>query len=334
MTSRRSRLLLLVLAVAIAASFGGSTSATARSTAPTKVRIALGFQWQPQFAPLLYGISKGIFKKQNLNLDVQPTFGAVQALQLQAAGKTDFVLSDLGTYITARANGQTKTKIVYVYEPSPTLGLVSLKPYPTPQTLAGKTFATLATSAGAEIIQYLMKENGVDPNSLNVKKLDFSVLYASLFQGTIDAAEVRDPGSWRTLQSTAAKQNRQVFLTRMADWGLNSYGYVLTAPESMIKKNPDLVRRVVAAVAQSEHDARNKMTGAQAAQLVATKTQVSDPAAAALDWQDFRTYSKGDGAADVFIIGQEIGLQLRTGVIKNRIRPASTFTNRFVPKAT
>jgi NitT/TauT family transport system substrate-binding protein len=335
-TSRRYVPRLVVTALLVASALVFLPSALGESSASqqqTKVRLSLGFQWQPQWMPLLHGFNRGFFRQQRINLEIQPTTGPLQSAQLHASRRVEFALTDLATYVTLRARGELPAKIVYVYLPQPTLGIVSTRPLPTPRSLVGKTYATTATSGSDQIIKVLLESNGVNPNGLAVRKLDFSVLYASLFQGAIDAAEARAPGSWRNLQQLALRQNRDIFYTRMADWGLAGYGYVLIASDRMIQRQPGLVRRMVAAVARSHADATRKLTGAAVAELLATKVQVADPEAAALDWQDFKTYSKGAGRADAFDVGSEVGLQLRTGQITRRLRPASLFTNQFVPRS-
>lgn len=311
------------------------SGAAASSSEPSRaaVSLSLGFQWQPQWVPLLHGQAEGFFEERELDATVRPTNGPLQSVQFLSAGSVDLAFTDLSTFVTTRAQGATDAKIVYVYLPQPTLGLVSKTPFPTPESIAGKTFGTVATSSSDQVVKYLLTENGADGDSVNVKKLDFAVLYPSLFSGDIDAAEARDPGSWRNLQATALEQKAPLHFTRMADWGLSGYGYVLVASEKMIQDQPDVVRRTVEAVDESVRSARENLTDEQVVELLSEEVEVPNADAAGLDWQDWKSMTADHGPADASVIEAEMELQERTGQIDELLDASTLFTNEFVPEA-
>jgi NitT/TauT family transport system substrate-binding protein len=310
----------------------GDTGDGAAKSGQAAVSLSLGFQWQPQWVPLLHGQAEGFFESRQLDATVSPTTGPLQSVQFLSAGKVDFALTDLSTFVTTRAQGATDAKIVYVYLPQPTLGLVSKKPFPTPDSLKGSSFGTVATSSSDQVIEYLLTENGADADSVEIKKLDFAVLYPSLFSGDIDAAEARDPGSWRNLQATALEQKQPLHFTKMSDWGLAGYGYVLIASEKTISEQPDVVRRTVEAVDESLRSARATLTDDEVVELLAKEVEVPNPEAAGLDWQDWKSMTADAGAVDGAVIEAEMQLQERTGQIDEVLDVATTYTNEFVPE--
>lgn len=307
-----------------------SASPSASNSHLTRVTLALGFQWQAQFIPLLYGINQGYFRAQGIDLHIIPASGPLQALQLVSAGKVAFSLPDFDSQIIATTKGEANSKMVYVYEPQPGSGFASLKPLTTPQSMAGQTYATTSTSNTDLVIKNLMKAHGVDPNSLKVRKVDLSVLYPSLFQKSIDAAEADIPGSWAILQSEAAKQHVKIYHTNLSAWGLIGYNHVLTASNKILQTNPALVRRFVAAVAKSQSAAR-ALTGSQVAKLLATQTEVADPAATGTDWNEFKQVTVGAGKANPKIVTKEIGYLRSTGQISTAPSLSSVYTNAFIP---
>lgn len=335
----RQTIVLTLVVVAIAAVCSSAAPAApgrtsgASSQKLATISLALGFQWQAQFIPILYGLNQGYFKKVGIDLHIVPVSGPLQALQLISAGKVNFSLPDFDSEIIARAAGETSAKIVWVYEPRPGTGFASLQPLPTPQSLVGKTYSTTSTSNTDEVIKNLMKAHGVDPNSLKVKKLDFSVLYPSLFQGSIDAAEADTPGSWRSLERRAESLGVKIYHTYLGDWGLLGYNHVLVTSDSLIKDRPGIVRRFVAAVAKSQAAARS-LSGSQVADLLATVTQVADPVAVAEDFGDYKTLTVGAGPASAKVVNDEISYLFSTGQISNRPTAASIYTNAFLPKVS
>jgi ABC-type nitrate/sulfonate/bicarbonate transport system substrate-binding protein len=339
---RRSRLTIVLALVVVLISVLCTSAAPAAprrasghaSQKLATISLALGFQWQSQFIPVLYGLNQGYFRREGIDLHIIPVSGPLQALQLIAAGKVNFSLPDFDSEILAVAAGETDTKIVWVYEPRPGTGFASLQPYPTPQSLVGKTYSTTSTSNSDVIIKNLMKAHGLDPNSVNVKKLDFSVLYASLFQRSVDAVEADTPGSWRSLQREAQKMGVNIYHTYLGSsaWGLIGYNHVLVAGEALIKDRPGIVRRFVAAIAKSQAAAR-KLSGAKVASLLATVTQVADPVAVAEDFADYKALTVGAGPTNPKIVSHEISYLLGTGQLSHSPSLGSIYTNAFIPKA-
>ena len=189
-----------VIALAgIAAIFATGPFAADAAEPALTVPLALNFTWSVPHAPLRWGEVKGIFKDAGINLDVVPTQGGDQSLQFLAAGKVDYAFADGDTFLTVAGAGKVAATAVYIWLDTPSLCVTSLAPLPDPQSMKGKSFGTTTFSTGRQLVPYILKQNGVDPATVRVDAVDFSVLFASFFKGEIDTVQINDPGSWQNL---------------------------------------------------------------------------------------------------------------------------------------
>ena len=151
------------------------------------------------------------------------------------------------TYVVQQAAGLTPTTAIFVLLDDATSGVVSTTPLETLADMEGTTWGTVGFSSGNVILPYILELNDVDPSTVTIELLDFGVLYASLFDGTIDSAEAHKPGSWEQVMVEARDLGIDVSYLRLADWGLDSYSKMLIVRDDMIESDPDLVRRMVGA---------------------------------------------------------------------------------------
>jgi ABC-type nitrate/sulfonate/bicarbonate transport system substrate-binding protein len=266
--------------------------------AEASTRIALNFTWQATYAPLRYGESRGYFKDESLALDIVPTQGGDQALQLLATGKVDYAFTDSDTFLTATAQGKIAATAIYVWLDVSSLGIASMTPISSPQALSGKSFGTTVFSAGRTIVPYILGQNGVDPATLKIQTMDFSVLMPTFFRGELDTVQVNDPGSWQNLLVQAKKLGKTLHLARLADWGLVGYDKMLIVANSVLRNAPASVARVVNALDRARVGATAQASDAEVFALMKPVMPQADQAPLVADWNDYKILVKKPGPID------------------------------------
>jgi ABC-type nitrate/sulfonate/bicarbonate transport system substrate-binding protein len=273
--------------------------------------------------PLLYGQSKDFFKDANVTPDFIPTRGSDQALQLIESGQVDYAFIDCDTFLAAAAQKKTTTTAVYVWLDKPTLAIVSMTPLNGPKSLSGKSFGTLPQSTARTILPFVLKSNGVDPKTVDVQALDFSVLYALFLRGQFDTAEMHAPGSWQNVQEQAAAQGKKVYLTMLKDWGLVGYDKILVVRSALLHDSPGDVKRVVGAINRSLTQAIVHATDADASTLLQPVLPQAKPAALVGDWHDFKNLVSKPGPIDGRVFDDSLRRLKDVGIITD-IPPSGT----------
>jgi NitT/TauT family transport system substrate-binding protein len=274
------------------------TNPSRPAAAAETAKVALNFTWQATYMPLLYGQAKGYFKDANVVLDVTPMQGTNQAFQMIESAKVDYAFVDSDSFLTAAAQGKTSTTAVYVWLDRPTLDIVSMTPLKDAKTMSGKSFGTTPFSAGRTTLPYVLKQNGVDPKTVDIQGVDFSVLFPTFFNGGFDTVEIRAPGSWQSLLARGKAQGKELHLTRMSDWGLTGYDKILIARNDVLREHPAEVKRVVTAMHHALIEALAHATDAETFDLLKDQMPQAQQGPVVADWHDYKDLVKKPGPID------------------------------------
>ncbi len=281
-----------------ASASAGTTAAPSASVTPIPVedvQVQLDFTISATAGPLLWGVEQGIFEKHGINFDLLPGEGSDLALQQIDAGNVDFAFIDGSNFIQATVEGVTETTAIYALQNISTTAIASKEPLNDPQDLVGKSFGTVPQSSGRQKIPLVLELNDIDPAQVPIELMDFSVLYPTLFEGTIDTAEVGVPGSWEGAFIAARDQGITLHVKLISDWGYRDYSKVLIVSDRLINDNPDLVGRMVAAIHEAQADALANATEDQIYALVAEKDPTANEEAVKLTWSNVKQFIKDPG---------------------------------------
>jgi len=297
----------------------------------TPVSVQLDFYPGTEYAPLQRGITKGYFAEQGIELTIEPSTGSLDTLNSINANKVQFAFVDSTTYTLQRIQDTSDTTGVYAYYTHPSFAIWSSKPLKSAADMAGTTFGTVPFSAGTYELPFLLHANGVDPNSVTVNLMDFSVLYATLDSGGIDSAEIGYPGDEDEM-IRAQTQGLQRYLIPSADWGLKEYAKLLIARDDTISTDPDLVHRLISAIDKSWTDALANATD----QEIVDATLVLDPQATddvtVATWNDMKkiqTDRPGFMTDEVFQASIELATSSQN--LTTDLKPSDLYTNEFIP---
>jgi polar amino acid transport system substrate-binding protein len=308
-----------------------SEPAPATQGALTPVSVQLDFYPGTEYAPLQRGIAKGYFAEQGIDLTIEPSTGSLDTLNSINSNKVQFAFVDSTTYTLQRIQDTSDTTGVYAYYTHPSFAIWSSKPLNSAADMAGTTFGTVPFSAGTYELPFLLHANGVDPNSVTVNLMDFSVLYATLDSGGIDSAEIGYPGDEDEM-IRAQTQGLQRYLIPSADWGLKEYAKLLIARDDAISSDPDLVHRLISAIDKSWTDALANATDQEIIDATTILDPQSTPDVTVATWNDMKkiqTDRPGFMNDDVF--QASIDLATSSQSLTTDLKPSDLYTNEFIP---
>jgi NitT/TauT family transport system substrate-binding protein len=333
----------LALTVVLVGACGGGAS-TAPSTAPSeaaptpsptaipivKVSVQLDFQISSTSGSILWGIDKGYFAEQGIEFDLIPGEGSDLALAQIDAGQVDFAFIDGSNYVAARAQDLTKTTAIYAFQNISTTAIASKVQINEPEDMIGKSFGTVAFSSGRQKIPLVLQQNGVDPATVPIELMDFSVLYPSLFADQIDTAEVGLPGSWEGAKLSAEAEGITLYVKLISDWGYRDYSKLMIASDKIIAEDRDLVVRMVAALTKAQADALANATPEEILALVKAVDPQINEERAILEWQDVQQYIHDPGPMDDATFQFQLDV-LKSSGTTTTLTPADLYTNEFIP---
>ncbi|MDQ0259284.1 NitT/TauT family transport system substrate-binding protein [Sinomonas atrocyanea] len=273
-----------VVAVALtgcgAGSPSGSGGGAQQGASGSLTKVTVGVLSIAPSSAVQYGIDKGYFAKQGLDVQFQTGQGGAAMLPAVSSGSMDFAVGNPLSVLVATDKG-LDMKIVTGFSNSIASGndiesVVVKKdsPIKTWKDLAGKTVSVNAvnTQGDLTIMESAAKE-GADPKAIKFSEVAFPDAQAQLDRGNIDAAWVPEP-----------------FMTKMLsnpDYRLLGYPYQVTIPGlptmvtftsgNFAKSNPETVQKFQKAMQTTLDAVQKDQQGFKAAAGTFLKI---DPAAA------------------------------------------------------
>ncbi|MQA72910.1 MAG: hypothetical protein GEU88_00910 [Solirubrobacterales bacterium] len=246
-------MLVAALAVGLAAGCGGSDDESSgegsSSESLTPISFSLDFLIDGRYAPWFVAKEKGFYEDAGLDVTINPSQGAQEAVQALAAGRADAAFTDMGQLMVAKAQQDAPGKLVAVIYANPPYALFSAKEddYTTPDSLIGKKIGTNAGSPMKAIWNILMTRTGIAPSDFEWVNLDPATKPQLLAAGQVDAIDNYLP-SEPLLQQALAPEG--VNAIRYSDLGLEIYSNGISFTEDYLNENPDVVAAFVKASLQ------------------------------------------------------------------------------------
>jgi NitT/TauT family transport system substrate-binding protein len=222
---------------------------TQTPAALTPVRLPVGYIPNVQFAPLYVAIDKGYFKQNGIDLTIDYST-EIDAVSLVGAGQLQFAIASGDQVLPARAQGLPVVYVAAWYQEYP-VGIASktsqgiLKP----SDLKGKKIGIPILSGASYIgLRALLSAGGLTEKDVTLDTVGFSQV-ESLATDREQAIVVYVPNEPTILRS----QGYSINVMRVADT-LKLVSNGLITNETTLTKNPDLVRRMVAAMLHGQQD--------------------------------------------------------------------------------
>lgn len=319
----------VVLAGTLAACSGGSSDGSASGD---KVTLRLGAIQTAKEAPYFLGVDKGCFSDQDIDLTIAEGKGSSSTVQTVASGADDFGQADPATMIGLAAKG-AKVKAVMAYlDVSP---LSVLAPVDSGisdlSDLEGKKVAFTAGDSPSTLFPALAEVNDLDEDAIEMANMNIQVKMTAILQKKVDAIL-----GLSFMAANLSEKGLETDAILYADHGVALPGDVIVTSDAMIKKDPDLVKRFVAAAACAKKAA---MDDPDAAVAAFTKANPQYPAGGAE--KEFalvsELFAEPEGAP-VGTLSDELFTSGYDFLVQHADVPAGQdvstfFTNEYVPQS-
>src|SRR5882762_2613787 len=173
------------------------TLACTRHGGKPPIQIAVGGQTQFIYLPLTLADRLGYFKDEGLEVTISDLRGGSEALAAMMGGSVDVVTGFYEHTIRARAQGK-RLVMVTLFDRYPGLVLMVGKRH-IDEVHAIKDLVTrpvAVTAAGSstdQLVKYLLRKEGLDPQAIPVVTAGYSTMLAALEQDHVWAGVIVDP---------------------------------------------------------------------------------------------------------------------------------------------
>ncbi|MGN9779379.1 ABC transporter substrate-binding protein [Micromonospora sp. H33] len=232
------------------------------TTADGKKKVTLTLNWVPygEHAPFYYGLKKGFYEEEGIDLTISPGGGSGKTIQAVAQEQTDFGWADTPPLLKGIATGmKVKSVGVFLQKGPASIEFLADKGIKSPADLKGKTVGGTPGDAIYATFPAWLKANGLSESDVKVVNLDAAGKIAALAEGRVDAIQGFFHDQAPTIE---ARTGKDVDYLLYADWGMNMLGTGLVVNDSTLSKDPDLVRAFTRATQKSWTEAAKDIPGA------------------------------------------------------------------------
>jgi NitT/TauT family transport system substrate-binding protein len=243
-------------AFTIAALLALTLTPASQTTAQARLKpVTLMLNWIPygEHAPFYYGLAKGYYAAQGIDLTIESGGGSAKTIQAVGAGTVAFGYADTPTLIQAIAKGVPVKSIGVVLQRTPSaVQLFADKHVTTPAGLRGMTIALTPGDALYQTFPAFLEANHMTPADVNLVNIDPAGKNAALISGRADAIVGYYNGQAPEIEAATGKK---VVAIEYAANGVNFYGDGLITSDATLSSDPALVRGFVSASRRAWADA-------------------------------------------------------------------------------
>lgn len=214
-----------------------SGEASAEQTAPTKVRVQLNWVPEPEFGGLYAAVSKGIYAKAGLDVQLIKGSAGVPSAQLAASGKVEFSVVTGAEVVKLRARGAELVALYAQFRLSPRGIVVHEKSPHTSLEALWKSDATVVLEPGLAFSKWLDSKYGGQglkrvPSTGNLAGFMADETLAQAVYVFAEPVELK-------------RRNVAVRILDVADTGFNPYEAVLVTRKAYLDSNKAVVEAFV-----------------------------------------------------------------------------------------
>jgi NitT/TauT family transport system substrate-binding protein len=222
---------------------GLAVPAMAQSLTP--VKVLLDWAWLPYHTTFLVAQEKGYYKEAGLDVQLEQGRGSATTALMLSQGGFDIAHLNI-TNATQMISKGGALKVVDIYQHKTGAAFIGIKgkvKLDGPQSLKGIKIGSTPGGSDGLSLKVFTAANKMKLTDLNVVALDANAKTAALFGGTIDAVSGDSPAFNAYVRAT----NQQPETMQLSDFGVPLIGFGFAANNAYLAKNPEVVRKFLAA---------------------------------------------------------------------------------------
>lgn len=239
--SRAIALLAIALVLAGLAGCGGSD---AEPGAPKGATLVLDFVPNAAHSGIYAARSRGFYRDEGVDLEIQPPGESTDAPKLLGAGRVEFAILDIHDLGIARERGIDLVGVApIVQRPLASILARGDGPVRRPHDLQGRSVGVTGLPSDEAVVESEVEADGGNPARVKRVTIGFTAI-PSLAASKVDAAT----GFWNAEGVALRQQGIPIRVFKLDDYGAPPYPeLVLTTSRKLIESDPGLVDSVVAA---------------------------------------------------------------------------------------
>ncbi len=233
----------------------GLTVASVAARAEDDVRLRLNWMYYGSHAGFALGKDKGYYKDQGINLDIRSGNGSGSAHRLVANGDSTFSYGSCASMTNLAAQGAPLISVGVIDAMGteaiivqPDAGVKDIK------DLKGKTLLTTANAGVNTFFPLVLKNAGLSESDVKITNVPDGALVSSYLQKAGGAVGILG-GLDDKPAEIKANGGADPVTFPYSDYGVNQVGYCIVANKETVEKNPDLVKRFMAATVKAYKEA-------------------------------------------------------------------------------
>jgi len=227
-----------------------------------KKKVTLTLNWVPygEHAPFYYGLQKGFYAAEGIELTIKPGGGSGKTIQAVAQSQTDFGWADTPPLLKGITSGmKVKSLGVFLQKGPASIEFLADKNITKPADLKGKSVGGTPGDAMFATFPAWLRANGMQPADVRVVNVDATGKIAALTEGRVDAIMGFFHDQAPTIENSTGKKVNYLLY---ADHGMNMLGTGLVVNDSLLSKDPEVVKAFVRATQKSWAEAVKDIPGA------------------------------------------------------------------------
>ncbi|MHC6179198.1 ABC transporter substrate-binding protein [Clostridium sp. JNZ X4-2] len=333
---KKSRFIFLILAVftsVLTLSGCGSNDKKETSNSLDKTTVILDWTPNTNHTGLYVALNKGYYKDEGLDVKiVQPSEGSVT--NLIAAGKGDFGVSyqEDVTYALTSDNPLPVKAIATIMQHN-TSGFAAPKSknIKTPKDFEGKVYGGWGSPSEEAVLKAVMEKDGGDFSKVKIVNIGNDDFFAAT-KKNIDFAWIFE--GWTGIQAKLKGEQLDYIPVKNLDPALDYYTPILISSDKIISKNPEKVRKFLAATAKGyEYSIKHPEESADILLKYAPEIDKN----LAVQSQKYMSKQYVADAPRWGVMKSEVWQRYAKflkdkGLIKKELNTSDAFTNEFLPK--
>ena len=303
-----------------------------------KLKFTLDFRVTGQTAPFFLAQSKGYYRDEGLDVQIDVGAGSVASITRVASGAYDMGFGDISSLIEFNANnpGTPAVSAVYQYYNRAPFVIVGRKDRgitPELRSLAGKRIAAAAVEATRRAWPMAARKLGVKNEFFEWVTTDFSQRDNVIVRGDVDGATYFHDSAVSLFQRLPPEQ---LSVVPYAQAGVALYGNAVLASSRLIIEQPKLVAGFVRASNRALVETLADPTAAIAA--IKQREPMLDEKAELARWRITAGYvaaadTRGHGLGDVrkLLIEQQVDEVVSVFGLKSRPSADAIYNLSFLP---